>query len=342
MGTGERDGLNARRQSSRTMRAAVIDRYGPPEVVHVAEVPRPQPGKQDVLVRVRAAAVTSGDSRIRGARFPAGFGPMVRLAFGVTRPRRRVLGGTFAGVIEAVGAHVEDRVVGEAVCGMTGIRLGAHADFVVAPARRVVPVPVAVSLDDAAGVLFGGTTALFFLRDKASLSPGMSVLVNGASGAVGTNAVQLAKHFGATVTAVTSTANAGLVTSLGADDVIDYTTGDLATVHARFDVVLDCVGNLNITSGRRLLTDRGVLVLVVASLWNTIRARGNIIAGSSPERVDDFALLLDLIASGELSVVHDRSYDLEHVVDAYRYVDSGHKRGNVLIHPWPNPHEEAP
>jgi NADPH:quinone reductase-like Zn-dependent oxidoreductase len=321
------------------MRAALVDRYGPPEVVRVAEVGRPQPGDREVLVRVHAAAVTAGDARIRGARFPAGFGPFVRLFFGVTRPRRRILGGSFSGVVESAGGHVAGVAPGQTVCGMTGTKLGTHAEFVVARADRVARVPAGVSLDDAAAVLFGGTAALYFLRAKESVAAGKAVLVNGASGAVGSNAVQLAKHFGANVTAVTSAANASLVTSLGADHVIDYLSDDVAATDARFDVVLDCVGNLTIDSGRRLLTDDGVLLLAVASLWGNIRARGNVVAGSAPERVSDIEFLLDLVASGELSVVHDGAFDLEHIVDAYRCVDSGHKRGNVVVHPRPAAHD---
>jgi NADPH:quinone reductase-like Zn-dependent oxidoreductase len=334
--------VDPRRQPSLTMRAAVVDRYGPPEAVHLAEVPRPQPNDREVLVRVRAAAVTSGDSRIRGARFPPGFGPMVRLALGVTRPRRRILGGTFAGVVDAVGDHVNDRAVGEAVCGMTGNKLGTHAEYVVARADRVTLVPAGVSFDDAAGVLFGGTAALWFLRDKARVAPGTSVLVNGASGAVGTNAVQLAKYLGATVTAVTSATNVDLVRHLGADHVIDHTHDDLATVDARFDVVLDFVGNLTIKSARRLVTDGGVVVLAVASLWDMVRAHGNVIAGAAPERATDMEFLLGLVSNGQLTVVFDRCYDLEHIADAHRDVDSGHKRGNVIVHPWPGSQEEPP
>ncbi len=315
------------------MRAAIVDRYGPPEIVHVAEVRRPRPARREVLVRVHATAITAGDARIRGARFPAGFGPLVRLVFGVTRPRRRVLGGTFSGIVEEVGSDVADLAPGQAVCGMTGTKLGTHAEFVVARADRVARVAAGVSLDDAAGVLFGGTAALYFLRDKASVAPGAGVLINGASGAVGTNAVQLAKRFGATVTAVTSAANTELVTKLGADHVIDYANTDLAAVDARFDVVLDCVGNVTIASGRHLLADGGVLVLAVASLWDNIRAHGNVAAGSAPERTVDIEFLLDLVAKGDLTVVHDSDYDLEHIVDAHRRVDSGHKRGNVLVHP---------
>ncbi len=313
------------------MRAAVFDRYGGPEVVHIAEVPRPQPRAREVLVRVEASAVTSADSRIRAARFPRGFGVFARAMFGITRPRRPILGSAFSGVVESVGERVTDLVPGDDVCGMTGMGLGAHAEYVTA--KNVTRKPPGATHDDAAGVLFGGTTALFFLRDKASVGPGTSVLVNGASGAIGTNAVQLAKHFGATVTGVTSTKNVALVTDLGADRVIDYTSEDPTATSERFDVVLDTVGTLSIASGRQLLRPDGRLLLVVASLGDTIRARGNVVAGSAPERAADFDLLLRLVADGVVTVVHDQTYDLDDIVEAHRRVDTGHKVGNVVVRP---------
>jgi len=313
------------------VRAAVYDRYGNPDVVRVAEVPRPDPRADEVLVRVAAAAVTSGDARIRAARFPRGFGLPARLVFGLLRPRRHILGGSFSGTVEVVGSRVTGLAAGDEVCGITGARLGAHAEHLAVPTTRVTRKPAGVSDEDAAGVLFGGTTALFFVRDRARVGPGTSVLVNGASGAVGTSAVQLAVHLGATVTGVTSAANAELVAELGAARVIDYTAHDVTATPDRFDVVLDTVGNLSIASGRRLLRPDGILVLAVASLWDTIRARGNVVAGPAPERVEDFDLLLGLVAAGELRVVHDRTFDLEDIVDAYRRVDSGRKRGNVVV-----------
>ncbi|SDN05997.1 NADPH:quinone reductase [Streptomyces wuyuanensis] len=315
------------------MKAAVVDRYGAPDVVRIGEVPRPAPRGDEVLVRVKAVAVTSADSRIRGARFPAGFGLFARLAFGVLRPRRTVLGSSFSGEVLAVGARVRDMAPGDEVCGMTGVRLGAHAEYVVVPARRLARKPSAVSHEDAAGLLFGGSTALYFLRDRASVGPGMSVCINGASGAIGTNAVQLAKYFGATVTGVTSTANTGLVADLGAARVIDYTRDDLAGIADRFDVVLDVVGNLSIASGRRLLSPRGVLLLAVAGLGDTVRARGNVVAGPAPERVEDFELLLRLAADGKITVVIDQIYDLCDIAEAHHRVDSGRKIGNIVVRP---------
>ena len=314
------------------MRAAIVRHYGPPEVVRIAEVPQPTPQAGEVLVRVKAAAVTAGDSRIRGARFPPGFGFPARLAFGVLRPRRAILGSCFAGIVETA-SQGSGFASGDEVCGMTGTKLGAHAEYVAVPASRLARKPSTVTHEDAAGLLFGGTAALFFLRDKASVGPGMSVLVNGASGAVGTNAVQLAKHFGAHVTGVTTAANAALVTELGATQIIDYTEADIADVTDRFDVVLDTVGNLSIDTGRRLLTPTGVLVLAVADLRQTISARRNVVAGSAPERVADFDYLLELVANGDMTVVHDQTYDLDDIAAAYRRVDSGHKVGNVVVRP---------
>jgi NADPH:quinone reductase-like Zn-dependent oxidoreductase len=316
-----------------TMRAAIVDRYGPPDVARVVEVPRPVPRRDEVLVRVVAAAVTSGDARIRGARFPSGFGLPARLAFGLRGPRRRILGMVFSGTIEEVGPGVANVAPGHAVCGTTGMSMGAHAEYARVAARRVAAVPTGVSHADAAGLLFGGSTALYFLRDKASVRPGMAVLVNGASGAVGSNAVQLATHFGATVTGVTSTGNADLVRRLGAGRVIDHAVSDVRTLADRFDVVFDAVGNLSIASGRRLLRDGGVLVLAVASLWDMLRARRGVVAGSAPERAADFEWLLQLVAANELTVVVDRAFPLDHIGEAYRLVDSGHKRGNVIIRP---------
>lgn len=313
------------------MRAAVVERYGPPDVARVVEVPRPSPRKDEVLVRVVAAAVTSGDARIRAGRFPPGFGLPARLAFGLRGPRRRILGTVFSGVVEDVGPGVANVAPGDAVCGMTGMSMGAHAEYVCVAARRVAAVPDGVSHPDAAGLLFGGSTALYFLRDKAKVRPGMTVLVNGASGAVGSNAVQLASYFGATVTGVTGAGNAGLVGRLGAGRVIDYAVNDVRALDDRFDVVFDAVGNLSIASGRPLLRDGGVLVLAVASLWDMLRARRGVVAGSGPERAADFEWLLQRVAANELTVVVDRTFPLDHIGDAYRLVDSGHKRGNVML-----------
>jgi NADPH:quinone reductase-like Zn-dependent oxidoreductase len=313
------------------MRAAVVDRYGPPSVVRIAEVPTPVPRAGEVLVRVVAAAVTSGDARIRGARFPRGFGVLARPALGWSGPRRPVLGGTFSGTVDAVGPGVEGIGVGDDVCGMTGVRMGTHAEFVAVPAKRVVRTPAEVSHEDAAGVLFGGATALHFLRGR--VARGASVLVVGASGAIGTTAVQLAAQVGATVVGVTSGANAALVRDLGAARVVDHTRTGLDELTERFDVVLDTVGRLSTAGGRRLLTDDGVLLLPAATLGQMLLARGRVRAGTSPEDLADFALLLERVAKGELRVVLDRVVGLDDIVAAYERVDSGRKTGNIIVRP---------
>jgi NADPH:quinone reductase-like Zn-dependent oxidoreductase len=315
------------------MRAAVVERYGPPDVVRVVDCRAPMPGKGELRVRVRAAAVTSADARIRGARYPRGFALPARLVFGWRRPRWPVLGSAYSGVVDALGPGVQGFAAGDAVCGMAGLRLGAHAEYLTVRAERVARRPGPVCDDDAAGVLFGGLTALHFLRDRASVGAGRSVLVIGASGAVGTSAVQLARHAAAEVTAVTSTRNLGRVAALGAQRVIDYTRDDFAALGARYDIVFDTVGVLSIATGRRLLTGSGKLLLAAADLMDTLRARGNVVAGPSPERLQDVELLLRLVADGTLKVVHDRHYALDDIVAAHRHVDSGRKVGNVIVHP---------
>ena len=315
------------------MRAAVNREYGAPDVVRIEEVPAPVPGAKQVLVRVHASAVTAADSRIRGARFPSGYGVLARLVFGLRRPRRQVLGGVASGVVEAVGARVEGFAVGDEVCGMTGMAFGAHAELVAVATKRLAHKPSAVSHEQAAGMLFGGSTALHFVRDVGRVRAGQTVLVNGASGAVGTNAVQLAKHFGAEVTAVTSAPNATLLKELGADHVVDYAMTPVAGLTERFDVVIDTVGTIGLEAGRRLLTDNGVMLLVAGTLGEALRARGNVKAGTTPERAENFVTLLDLVADGTLTVVNQHVLALEDIVRAHEIADSGRKVGNIVVRP---------
>lgn len=314
------------------MRAAVVTRYGPPENAQVVDLPLPFVGPGMVLIRVAAAAVTSADARIRGARFPQGFGLMGRAVFGIRGPRRQVLGSAFAGTIEAVGRGVFGHSLGHPVCGMAGLRMGAHAGFIAVSANQIVPRPANVGVEAAAGVLFGGMTALPYLRDRLQVRPGMSVLIVGGSGAVGTNAIQIARLLGAEVTAVTSSRNQSLVESLGAGRVFDYTHQDIGLLKERFDVVMDTVGSLSICSGLRLLTPEGRLALLVADLADTLRARGRVVAGPAPERPSDAAKLLEWVANGELAVINQQILSLEEIGEAYKCVDSGRKIGNILVH----------
>lgn len=313
------------------MRAAVVERYGPPDVVRVREVPDPVAGTGRVLVRVHAAAVASGDARIRGARFPRGFAVLGRLALGLRGPRRPVLGVAFSGVVEQVGSGCAGVQVGDEVCGMTGASMGAHAELVSVKAAKVAAKPATVSHVDAAAIIFGGLTALHFLGDR--VRPGATVLVNGASGAVGSVAVQLAARAGGDVTGVCGPTNAELVRRLGARTVVDHTATSVLETDERYDVVLDTVGNISLAAGRRLLAPGGTLLLAAADLADTVRARGDAVAGPSSEDPAHVATLLDLVARGELEVVLDRTLDLDEIAEAHRIVDSGRKVGNIVITP---------
>ena len=318
------------------MRAVVVDRYGPPEVARVREVPTPAPRAGQVLVRVISAAVTSGDARMRSGTFPKGFALPGKLAMGIRGPRHRILGAAFSGEVAALGDGVTGFAVGDRVSGMTGMTVGGHAEFLVTTASKIVPTPASVSHDAAAAVLFGGTTALDYLREKAALKPGATVLVNGASGAVGSSAVQLAKHLGADVIGITSAANAEFVTTLGARRVIDYRRTSLADLQARgerFDVVFDTVGNVSPASGRPLLTEGGVLLLAVAGLGELLAARGNVKAGPASEDPANVATVLQLTADGVLDPLIESAHPLDGIVDAYRRIDSGRKVGNIVVRP---------
>lgn len=317
------------------MKAAVVHRYGPPEEVAIVEVPIPQPGRGEVVVRVEAVAVTSGDARMRAGRFPAGFGVLARLGLGMGGPRRRVLGGSLSGVVVGVGAEVAGLAVGDEVAGMSGA-LGAHAQYVAVPAARMVPKPAGITHAEAAGVLFGGTTALYFLRDRAGLRAGQTALVNGASGSVGSAAVQLAKVMGADVTAVTSATNAAVVTRWGADRVVDYSQTPVSRLTGTYDVMFDSVGNVSRSEGLRLVSQEGALVLAVAGLWDTLRARGRVHAGPAPERPEDFAYLLALVAERRLDPAVEEFEGLGQLPEAYRRVDSGRKVGNLVLIPEPD------
>ncbi len=309
----------------------MVERYGPPEVVQVREVASPVAGKGQVVVRVSATTLNSGDARIRGGRFPRGFALPGRLALGIRGPRRPVLGVVYSGVVEAVGPGVGIASVGDEVCGMTGMAMGAHAELVAVRTDRMVAKPAGVDHEQAAAILFGGSTARHFLRDL--LDPGRRVLVNGASGAVGSAAVQIAHLAGAQVTAVCSARNAELVRSLGADEVVDHARTSVLDLPATYDVVLDTVGNVDRRSGRRLLATGGVLILAVAGLADVVLARGNVRAGTSPEDPADFAWLLERLAAREIRAVIDRTLPLSEVVEAHRVVDSGHKVGNLVVIP---------
>lgn len=314
------------------MKAAVFKQYGPPEVVSIAEVAKPQEKDNEILVKVHATAVNASDSRIRAARFPAGFAFPARLVFGLFKPRNAVLGGVFSGVVEAVGKDVKSFEVGDAVFGMTGMKMAAHAEYLtVREDNAVLKKPEALSFVDAAALPFGATTALYYLRDLAGIKAGQTILINGASGAVGTNAIQLAKYYGAEVTAVCSAENHDLVKSLGADKVIDYKKVDFLADPEKYDLILDTIGSLDVNKARERLTENGRLLLVVAGLKDMILPKSGVLQGTAPEKKEDLSFLLKLVTEGKLKAVIDKVYPLDKIVEAHRHVDTGHKKGNVVV-----------
>ncbi|MBQ9919023.1 MAG: NAD(P)-dependent alcohol dehydrogenase [Microbacterium sp.] len=315
------------------MNAAVVDTYGSPEVVRIQRRPRPHAARGDVVVDVSAASVNSGDARIRGARFPRGFGVPARIALGVRRPRRPVLGVALSGRVVETGPRTTDLRPGDRVCGMTDMRMGAHAEYAAVPEGRLVRIPDGVSDDHAAAVLFGGTTALWFLRDRARVRPGERVLVIGGAGAVGTHAVQLARSLGAEVTATASAGNLALLSRLGAHHAVDRAAVPLSDLPGPYDVVFDTVGALHPATAAPLLTTEGRAILAAATLAETLVRRSRVItgtAGAGRELVSD---LLDRVAAGTLTPVIETTLPLDRIAEAHTRVDTGHKVGSILVRP---------
>jgi NADPH:quinone reductase-like Zn-dependent oxidoreductase len=319
------------------MKAAVYRRYGSPDVVSVDEVPTPVLRDDEVLVRIHAATLGVVDSLARrGAPLYA------RSHFGLTRPRFAVLGSDFAGQIEAAGPAVTRLAVGDEVFGAMAPRFGAHAEYACLSDQAALALkPANVTYAEAAAL--ADTTALCFLRDKANLQPGQTLLINGASGAVGTAAVQLARHIGATVTGVCSGANTGLVRKLGADTVIDYTEADFTRDGHTYDVIFDVAGTSSFARCRAVLSPAGTYLTTAPSLaillqmpWTSrFGTRKAVVAFTGlrapSEKRRDLLSISELTEASALVPVIDACYPLPRIADAYRHVDAGHKQGNVVI-----------
>jgi len=319
------------------MQAAIVTRYGPPNVVEIRDVPQPVPKPGQVIVRQHATSLNSGDARIRGANMPPGFGLILRLVFGLRGPRQPILGICVAGQVAAIGPGVTSVALGDRVLATTGFAMRAHAEFVAVRANRLVPLPDALTMAQAAALPFGALTALYYLRDRARVQPGESVLVIGASGAVGAACVQLAHHLGARVTAVCSAGNADLVRSLGAAQVIDYRTQDYRSLGLRHDILVDCVGHATAENSHQALVLGGRLCLVIASLsyqltaaWHSRRTGIRVITGVGAESPADLAWLATL-ATGPMAPHIGATYPLADIVAAHTLANSGHKRGNTVI-----------
>jgi NADPH:quinone reductase-like Zn-dependent oxidoreductase len=303
------------------MKAIVYTKYGAPDVLHLIEVEKPMPKPTEVLVRVHATTVTIGDTIMRSFKLPVSGIQVLfaRLFLGIRKPRRPVLGMELAGEIEAVGAAVTRFKKGDQILASTfGVNFGGYAEYKCLPENGILILkPANLSYEEAAAVPGAGMTALGCLR-KGNIQHGQKVLIYGASGAVGTYAVQLAKYFGAEVTGVCSTGNLELVKALGADKVIAYTREDFTRRGETYDVVFDAVGKLPIAKGKSAVTPTGIYLNVHKS-------------SGGREKLEDLIFLKDLIEQGKIRPAIDRCYPLEEIVEAHKYVDQGHKKGNVVI-----------
>lgn len=301
------------------MKAIICTKYGPPEVLQLKEVEKPIPKNNEVLIKTYATTASIVDRRIRGLSVPGPGRILMRLMFGLTKPRIPILGRYLAGEIEAVGRDVKRFKKGDQVYARTGARFGGYAEYTCLPEDSVMTLkPTNVTYEEAAAVPFGGACALHFLKRVAEIRSGQKVLIYGASGAVGTSAVQLAKYFGAEVTGVCSTSNLELVKSLGADAVIDYTKEDFTKSNELFDLIFDAVGKISYSKSKKALKPNGKYVSVLTS-------------GTAKILTDDFVLLKELVEAGKIKPVIDRCYPLEQTAEAHRYADKGHTKGNVVI-----------
>lgn len=316
------------------MKAIAWTKYGEPDVLKLKDFEKPSPKSDEVLIKIHASSVTAGDCRIRATKVPMGFWLLTRLAFGLTKPRKPISGMDISGEIEIIGNNVTLFKKGDKVYGTTGMRLGANAEYTCLPAKSSFVIkPKNSTHEQAAATIFGGITAIHFLRDKANIQNGQKVLINGASGSVGTASIQLAKYFGAEVTGVCSTSNTKLVESLGANRVIDYTKENFTKNNETYDVILDTVGNLSLSQCKELLTKNGKLVLINTELLTNLLSifTKTLICGVAIESKEGLDFLRERIEAGDIAAVIDRTYPLEKTAEAHRYVDKGHKKGNVVI-----------
>ena len=320
------------------MKAAVYERYGPPEVLEVRDVPIPQPKENEVLVQIHATTVSSGDWRARSLKMPRGFGSLGRLVFGIKKPRQPILGTEFSGLIAATGGKVTRFKVGDAVFGFAGAAMGTHAEYRCMDENGLIALkPPNVTHEEAAALSFGGMTVLGFFR-RAGLKAGERIAINGASGAIGVAAIQLAKHFGLHVTAISSGANLDLSRTLGADEVVDYTRQDVTKNGQQYDVILDAAGTAPFSRIEHSLTRTGRFVPVLGSLsdllkspWINATKHRKIVSGVIRPQATDLLLLQALASSGAYRAVIDRHFELDQIVEAHQYVDTGRKKGSVVV-----------
>lgn len=319
------------------MKAMTAEKYGSPDVLQLREVEKPVPKDNEVLIKVFATSVTTGDARIRGLNVPAGFGLMVRLMFGFRKPRNPVLGIDFAGEVESVGRTAEQFKKGDPVFGSGGS--GAYAEYLTIPeGKTVVLKPDILTYEEAAAIPFGALSSLIYLRDLGKIQSGQRILINGASGCLGTYAVQLGKYYGAEVTGVCSGANVEWVRALGADHVIDYTKEDFTHQDKTYDIIFDTVGNRSFSDCKQSLKKQGRFLMAVAGFpqWlltfrTAVTGGKKAVAGVALPSKKDLNFIKNLVEAEKIKPVIDECFPLERLAEAHSYVDQGHKKGNVVI-----------
>ena len=302
------------------MKAVICTKYGPPEVLQIQDVPKPTPKNNEILVRIIASAVNSGDVRVRGLAVQGFLKVIMRLVLGFTKPRKPILGVVFSGVVEIVGVNTSRFNVGDKVFGMTGFKFGTHAEYIaINQYSNVLVMPENATYEEAAVIVFGGHTAIYFFNKmKIAEKRNTTILIIGATGAVGSSAIQIAKYFGANITAVCSSSGKDFVESLGVEDIILYDREDFLKQPNQYDFVFDAVGKTTKKQCRKLLRDGGV--------YKTVG--GLETASESKEQLELLKLLFE---EGLLKAVIDKTYTLEGIVEAHRYVDSGRKKGNLVL-----------
>ncbi|MFF3023233.1 NAD(P)-dependent alcohol dehydrogenase [Gottfriedia sp. NPDC057948] len=321
------------------MKAIICTKYGPPEVLQITEVEKPKIKDDEVLIKIHATTVTAGDVKLRSSDFPFMYWLPSRLMFGLTKPKNQIPGCELAGEIVTVGKNVRNFKTGDQVFGYSGFTFGANAEYISLHKEGVLAKkPINMSFEQAAAVPVGALTALHFLR-RSIIQNGQKVLIYGASGSVGTYAIQLAKYFGTEVTALCSTSNLELVRALGANEVIDYTNKDFAKSKKTYDIIFDTVGKSSFSNCKRLLNKDGVYLLSAVwklsvyfqAIWSNLISDKKAIFGVANMNNEDLNYIKALIEEDKLKTVIDRQYPLDQIVEAHRYVEKGHKKGNVVI-----------
>ena len=323
------------------MKAILNTKFGPPDLLQLGEVEKPIPKDNEVLIKIHATTVSTGDCNARDFTFaPKVFQLPARLfIFGITKPRINILGTELAGEIEAVGKDVKLFKEGDQVFGFPGIKMGAHAEYKCLPEDGALAIkPDNITFEEAAAVPFGAHTALFYLRNKGNIQAGQKILINGASGSIGTAAVQLAKYYRAEITGVCSSTNLEMVKSLGADKVIDYTKEDFTKSGETYDLIFDVVGKTSFLRCKGSLKQKGIFLACIIDLtefiqilWTSMTGGKKVKGGVATERTEDLVFFKELIEAGKLKPVIDRRYPLEQTAEAFTYVEKGHKKGTVVI-----------